>query len=294
MASIHVNRGGTSLGVFAEDEIREGLTSGRFQASDLGWRDGMASWQPLNQFPEFGATASTAAPVLPGEPAIPASTTTVPVIVETTPRSGLPWDRRQELGLFSAFFETLKLVLTQPNTAFTAMKTEGGLVEPLIYAVIGGSIGFIGYLLFMLLMSSFGIMADRNNAMAGVMGMGIGLVFVIILMPVFVAIGAFIASGIIHLCLLLVGGAKRSFETTFRVVCFATGSAQPIMIVPFCGGLIAGIWSIVLECLGLSRAHGIDTGRAVLAVLLPVIVCCGGSFVFAMIFGLLGALTGNH
>lgn len=291
MANIHVNRGTTGFGVLSEEDVREGLRTGRFVATDLGWREGMATWQTLAQFPEFAAEIGGAAAPPPG--AAPASTpAAISPVATVAAQSGLPWDRRQELGLFNAFIETLKIVLLNPVQAFTVMKTEGGLGEPLIYAVIGGSIGFIVYILFTMLMSSFGIMADKN-AFAGVMGMGIGAIFVIILMPIFVTIGLFIGAAILHLCLMIVGGAKRSFETTFRVVCFSAGSAYPLMIVPFCGGIISGIWCIVLECIGLGRAHGTDTGRAVLAVFLPLVVCCGGGFLLAMMFGLLGALTGH-
>ena len=38
---IHVNRGTTSLGVFSEQEVREGLSAGRFTPTDIGWREGM-------------------------------------------------------------------------------------------------------------------------------------------------------------------------------------------------------------------------------------------------------------
>jgi Domain of unknown function (DUF4190)/GYF domain 2 len=62
MAMIHVNRGATSLGVFSEEEIREGLRTGRFAPSDIGWREGMANWQPLSQFPDFAASAIAAPP----------------------------------------------------------------------------------------------------------------------------------------------------------------------------------------------------------------------------------------
>ncbi len=207
--------------------------------------------------------------------------------------SGLPWDRRHELGLFTAFFETLKLVLLKPAEAFSAMKPEGGLGEPLIYALIGGSIGCVFYFLFSILMSSFGIMSDRN-ALAGIMGFGIGAVLAFLFIPVFIAFALFLSAAVLHLCLMLVGGAKRSFETTFRVVCFSIGSTYPLLIVPICGGFISGIWCAVLECIGLARAHGTTTGRAVLAVVLPIIVCCGGGFLLAIMFGALGALTGQH
>ena len=207
--------------------------------------------------------------------------------------TGLPWDRRQELGLFPAFVETLKLVLLNPTTAFSAMKTEGGLSEPLIYAVIGGSVGFIVNFLFSLLMSSFGFMGNRD-ALAGILNVGIGAVALVIFIPVLITLGFFIGSAILHLCLTLVGGARRPFETTFRVVCFGAGSAYPLMILPICGGLIAGIWCIVVQCIGLARAHQITTGRALLAVLLPIIVCCGGGFVLAVMGGILGGLAGHH
>jgi hypothetical protein len=276
MPNIHVSRGETKLGIFSEEEVREGLRNGRFLLSDLGWRDGMPAWLPLSQFPDLTTTGAT--------PAAP-TTSIIP--------TGLPWDRRQELGFFPAFFETLKLVLLEPAAAFTAMKTTGGLAEPLIYAVSGGSVGCLFYILFSVFLSSFGIMSDRN-VFAGMLGLGIGAIFLIILIPVFVAVGAFIGSAVLHLCLTLVGGAKRDFETTFRVLCFSAGSAYPLMIVPICGGLISGIWCLVCECIGLAKAHDTTTGKALLAVLLPVIVCCGGGFVCAMMFGVLGALTGHH
>jgi hypothetical protein len=62
MAMIHVNRGTTSLGVFSEQEVRDGLSAGRFAPTDIGWREGMATWQPLSQFAEFGGAASSVVP----------------------------------------------------------------------------------------------------------------------------------------------------------------------------------------------------------------------------------------
>ena len=97
-------------------------------------------------------------------------------------------------------------------------------------------------------------------------GMGIGSVAMIILLPLFLVIFLFIWSGLVHLCLMIVGGANQPFETTFRVLAFSQGSAGPLQIIPLCGGLISGVWAIVCNCIGLARAHETDTGRAVLAV----------------------------
>jgi hypothetical protein len=285
MAMIHVNRGPTSLGAFSEEELREGLRTGRFAPSDIGWREGMVTWQPLSQFPELAAGAPAAPPAQIGAAAR---------LEPPAPRSGLPWDERQTKGLLNAFIETLKMVLSKPVAAFTAMKREGGLGEPLLYAVIGGTFGGVFAVTYNFALRSFGSFGDRHGAMEHLFG-GIGWIFLLVLTPLFVAIGMFVASAILHVCLMIVGGAKQSFETTFRVVCFAEGSASPLLVIPFCGGFIVGIWKIVLYCIGLARAHETDTGRAVIAVLLPLIVCCGGIiFLIAMMFGGLGAWNASQ
>ncbi len=142
MAMIHVNRGTTTLGVFSDQEVREGLSAGRFAPTDIGWREGMAGCHPLSQFPEFGGAAAPAVPPL--QPGAAPTPTTV------AGRTGLPWEHRQERGFFNAFIETLSMVLTRPAEAFGAMKREGGLGEPLIYALIGGYVGGIASFLFSL------------------------------------------------------------------------------------------------------------------------------------------------
>jgi hypothetical protein len=283
MAMIHVNRGATSLGAFPEEEVREGLRTGRFISSDIGWREGMASWQPLSQFPEFGATAS-------GEPPPQIGATSVPEALVS--RSGLPWEHRQERGFFNAFIETLAMVLTKPDLAFRTMKTEGGLAEPLIYALIGGCVGGIVSLLFSLGLQSMGLFTGQRDAFAVMAGVGIGSIAFIVLIPIFIVVGLFIGAAIVHLCLMIVGGANKSFEVTFRVIAFSQGSTGPLQMIPVCGGLIAGVWALVVNCIGLARAHETSTGRAVLAVLLPLVVCCGGGILIAI--GVWSAMSAAH
>src|SRR3982074_2108059 len=173
MAMIHVNRAGTSLGVFAEEDVREGLRTGRFVGSDLGWREGMAQWQPLSQFTEFASDLPARAPPPPVRT----------IRTSPAPRSGLPWDERQQRGLFSAFVETLQMVLSRPTEAFTAMKREGGLGEPLIYAVIGGSAGLVIYFIYNFAFQSLGMMASQNNPLTHLVGTGIAGIFLIICAP---------------------------------------------------------------------------------------------------------------
>jgi hypothetical protein len=98
MAMIHVNRGATSLGVFSEEEVREGLRTGRFALSDIGWREGMATWQPLSQFPELAG----AAPAVPPAQVAPASTSAPPL--------SAPAGRTEPLAIWSLVLSALSLV----------------------------------------------------------------------------------------------------------------------------------------------------------------------------------------
>jgi len=94
---IHVARNSAQLGVFAPEDIIAGLSSGRFHASDLAWRDGMPTWTPLGDWPEFRAT---------GVPASPGA-----AIAEAPAASMIPWEQGKSLG---SFFATVKLAIVNP------------------------------------------------------------------------------------------------------------------------------------------------------------------------------------
>jgi hypothetical protein len=191
------------------------------------------------------------------------------------------------LGFGSAFIEAIKLFVTSPAEAFAQTKRSGDYASPLIFAVLVGWIGMaIGQLWGMLFNASMfsmfpGEMGDQMGAMAATsIGAFIGT---LILAPIFVAIGLFIWSGLLHLCVMLVGGLGEStsgFEGTFRVVSYVT-VAQFANIIPVVGGLIALVWSIILGVIGLTDLHRTTQGKATAAILIPIAVCC----VCAMVLG---------
>src|SRR4030095_6802267 len=217
----------------------------------------MATWQRLAQISEFAQETGPGGAPSPRPQFTGASAITTTATIAS--RSGLPWDDRQQRGILRAFFDNLVMVLTKPAEAFTATKREGGFGEPLIYAIIGGSVGGVIYFLYNFLLGSAHMFGSHENPMMQMMGGGIRPLFIIILVPFFIAIETFISSAIFHLCLMIVGGAKQPFETTFRVVCFAGGSANPLLIIPFCGGLIGGGLENILYFFGFFCAPDSDT-----------------------------------
>jgi hypothetical protein len=99
---IHVARNSTQLGVFAPEEIVAGLSSGRFLASDLAWRDGMPAWTPLGDWAEFRGAG------VPPSPGVSAAS--APVV------STIPWEQGKSL---SSFFATVKLAIVNPASLST-------------------------------------------------------------------------------------------------------------------------------------------------------------------------------
>src|SRR3954462_3092559 len=105
MATIHVNRAGTTLGTFSEQDVRDGLRSGRFQGTDLAWKEGMAAWQPLSQFSEFADVqpAAGATTTAPGPPAPTGETT---IIAQPVPASA----KTEPLAVWALVLSIVSLV----------------------------------------------------------------------------------------------------------------------------------------------------------------------------------------
>lgn len=287
MIEIHVSRDGSTLGTFSEEQIKTGLQSGEFKPTDFAWKTGMTDWKPLAQWPEFTGP-STEATMAPGMP-----------LTEEVVEDGPPWENRKTLGFFPALLETVKGVLLNPGPTFESMKQTGGFGAPLGYNILLSWIGIGISLVFQLLLQglSIGASSDTENMpeLAALAGIGTGMMLLLILfLPVLIVIGIFIWSGILHLSLMAVGGARASYETTFRVVAYGSGSSNLLQAVPICGGAVGGIWGMVVVIIGLAKTHDIGTGKAVLAYFLPVLALCLLGFLAAIGGGVLaGAASGN-
>ena len=184
-----------------------------------------------------------------------------------------PWDYRENLGRFNALVETWKQVMFHPIQFFSKMGREGGLGGPLLYGFIMGEIG----LLFSLMWKGMSVFVPPfvdQNGFGDVVGEAAGLTFLFFASPAIVLVMLFMFSAVLHVCLFIVGGAQRSFETTFRVVCYAS-STDLLEIIPCCGWFVGLVWNLILTVIGIRETHEISTERAALAVFLPTIFCCG-------------------
>jgi hypothetical protein len=214
---------------------------------------------------------------------------------------GIPWENRRTLGFFPALFENIRLCLFESSRFFERMPKRENLGAALGYLVILAWIGAAGGVLWsqalkgpqMALMRSLGVEPPARTLTPAVEGL---IYFgAVLFAPVLILLATFIWCGILHVVLWIVGGAREGFEATLRVYAYAAGSTSLFQLIPICGGLVGTIWLLVLQVIGLSRAHGISTGKAALAVLLPLALCCVLVAALAILFAgvLFAALRGG-
>ncbi len=222
------------------------------------------------------------------------------------PGSGTPWERRRELGIPKAFFETWKQCMFAPESFWASVHPQGLWIDSLTYAWIVAAIAAVVQLPFSMFQASqsrrmleqmqdifrnipaqYQQYVDMFRSMTGAGGdattsimSGLGL---LIAFPLVILI----ASAIIHLSCMLFGCAKNGYWATFRVCAYAV-SPQVFRGIP-CLGALAGIYGLVLAILGLAKVQETTTGKAAAAVLvipaLLVCCCCG------LVASLIGAAT---
>lgn len=244
-------------------------------------------------------SSTSAGPPLPRKPSLPqdnpyaapaalgAGAYTVASQIPGT-RLGLPWENEPQT--FGCWFRTTGMILGSPTRAFATMRQYGGLGAPMLYGIygLGMPIAAVMFLVVPVIIL-VAVIAGGNEALQAAgsvlvvsIAVAIGAVIYAVLVP---TLGALISAAIYHVLLLIVGAARQGFETTFRVVSFAQGSLFWLLVIPYLGPTIMGIWSLVLLIIGLAQAHEVPAGKVALAIFLPVVVCLG-AFLVALAAGI--------
>jgi hypothetical protein len=241
--------------------------------------------------PESDVNAGGEEPERSGEPIKPVFPQEPPPSDDE--RKYVAWEDKENRGFFEALWETWKESVFYPERFFSRLPYRGGLGNPLLYAIIVGWIGIgINQLYGIFWTGAWGGFLSQFAEVEDILYQtGIQSIFSffqILITPIFIIIGLFIISGIYHLIFLIFGWSNRDFEATFRALAYAE-SATIFMIVPFCGGMITFVWSIVLAIIGLKHMQKTTGGKAAFVYFLPLIVCCcliiGFIVAMALIFG---------
>lgn len=206
-------------------------------------------------------------------------------------RAKTAWEDPSTRWTVQGLLSSLKDVLFAPANFFRAMNVTGGITDPMLFALITGMVSWMTYYFWMIVLHDpLGSYLPTKGASDLDLFQGAGLAAAAVLAPFVLIASLFIWSGILHLLLMMVRGAKNGFEATFRVVSYSIG-AYVFLMVPFCGAIISGLWTIVLAIIGLKEAHGTTGGKASFAVLFPLIMCCAMVMLFFLL--ILGSVAAS-
>jgi len=241
--------------------------------------------------PFCGAQVMIAAPA---GAAPPPGATATPGAMPPPAASGaaLPQDQEAPIdnpaahgGWFNAALATWKQSLFEPNKFFERLKpgpdTGGALGYGVALLLVGGIFGGLMQFLQNLLQKSqmdqvmsqmSELPAETRHMVASLLGM-MASPALIVALPILTVVSFFINAGLMHLALMIVGGNKNGFSATLRALCFASGPAI-FNAVPFCGGMAAGIWTLILNVMGLSGLHRVSIGRVIGAYAVLIFGSC--------------------
>ena len=202
----------------------------------------------------------------------------------------LPWEMRSSALDLGALWQTTRDILLRPAAAFSSVSYEAGKRSPLLYALIYGSLGQI---LGIYWLTVAGILGDTTEA--GTLENTVWFAAAALLTPPFLLISIYIAAGLAHLFLTVLRGARRPFSATFQVSAYVTGATSllnvlPLNLIPLVGTMIIPIWALVVNSIGLARAHQTSTIKAFFALLLPLIILVAIVLVIVVAVATMGVL----
>jgi hypothetical protein len=154
-------------------------------------------------------------------------------------------------SLWNGILETARKVITDPAGFYRAMPRTGGFGDPLVFMVVLGVAA--GVLRAVLGFFHLGITGSVMVAMAA-----------IVMTPIAVVIGGFIAAAILFVIWKLMG-SNESYETAYRCSAYAV-SVSPITavlgVIPYVGPLIGLVWGLYLVVTASVEVHKIAAKTA--------------------------------
>jgi hypothetical protein len=161
---------------------------------------------------------------------------------------------------------TAMKVITNPAGFYRDMPKTGGVVEPLIFAVVLGLVS--GVITAILSIFSLGSASS----------FWIGLAY-IIFTPIFVAIGSFIGAAILFIIWKIMG-SQESYETAYRCMAYSM-AIYPLTvlidIIPYLGAIISLAWGLYLMVVASTEVHKIARNTALIVFGIICFLLAGAS-----------------
>jgi hypothetical protein len=171
------------------------------------------------------------------------------------------------MSLIQTLLEKIKKVIFHPNEFFESVKTEAGIMEAFKFFVIVSLV----YLVFTIIL----FFATPSMIVSGFLSFGpfsglLGGVSIPIFIYISLIVSIFVGAAIIHIVAMLLGG-KGDYSATYKALAYAATPSLLAGWIPFLG-ILAGLYSLFLAIIGISKLHQVTLARAFVIVITPVII----------------------
>ena len=169
-----------------------------------------------------------------------------------------------------SIWERIKGFLFRPSETFDASK-EDTIGDAFKYFVV--LLAIYAVLFSIMVLVAFSAMSWMVEPWAAMMGLTAGpllavAMFVLSLISGIIAV--FIMGLWMHIWVYIVGG-RKGVKQTIKALMYGATPSYLLGWIPFVG-LIAGIWALIVEIIGIRQLHELSTGKAVLAFILAIII----------------------
>lgn len=182
----------------------------------------------------------------------------------------VPWED-PSIPFPADLLATWKESLVEPGSFFSRVDYAGSFLRPLLYfllIVVGWAALALAWQLVV------------PSPLPGMQSDGRTAALSFFFMP-FLALAGLASSSLVVHAVAAFAGAERGLGATARVLCYAAGPAV-FAVVPLVGAVVAAGWSFAIQIRGLEEAHGLRTGEAVAAALVPVVLLAALLFASAL------------
>ncbi len=178
------------------------------------------------------------------------------------------------------FVEKVKGLLTSPSDTFDALK-EDTLSDVVKYYVV--IVAIYSALLATLLLIAFSFVSSILEPLGMLADVGVaGAILFFVMSLITLLLGGFLGGAILHIFVYIVGG-REGIAQTIKAVMYGSTPGLLFGWIPLVG-LFTGIWSLILEIIGIRQLHGLTTGRAILAFVIPILGMVLVSVIAAFVF----------
>jgi hypothetical protein len=185
--------------------------------------------------------------------------------------------------MINAVVEKAKGFLLAPTKTFQETRTESLgdafryyvvllVIFTILYAIVSVAVGMVMYTDSLNQLTATGMFgSDLAELLENFSGFIIALqIFFVYLLFLVLLIGVFLDALFYHVFVILFGGEK-GFVQTIKTMMYAATPWFLLGWIPYIS-IIGGIWALILFILGIKENQEMTLGRAILAVLVPIVL----------------------